>query len=166
MAQRSLSERLSLAVQDAIYKVADDLTTVVDEALEAFEDAAKMVEEKVTPVFNVNVQGSGNPEDLVNAIKEEVDRQRARHAPVEPGGRDDTQSQERERLLRELYRYMSNYRVEGYSPHSESVEENCAGKDEKLSWVPAYLVEKFLTHVEKEFGTNQTLRVRSQSVDN
>ena len=151
MAQRSLSERLSLAVQDAIYKVADDLTTVVDEALEAFEDAAKMVEEKVTPVFNVNVQGSGNPEDLVKAIKEEVDRQRARHAPSQTGGRDDSQSLERERLLRELYRYMSTYRVEGYTSHVQSAEDNSAGVTEHR-WVPANLVDHFLAHVVKEFG--------------
>jgi hypothetical protein len=155
MAQRSLSERLSLAVQDAIYKVADDLTTVVDEALEAFEDAAKMVEEKVTPVYNVTV--NGQPLDVVNAIKEEVDRQRAKHAPVEPGGRDDSQSLERERLLRELYRYMSTYRVEGYTDHVQSAEDNSAGVTEHR-WVPANLVDHFLAHVVKEFGPPPAFR--------
>lgn len=154
MAQRSLSERISLAVQDAIYKVADDLTTVVDEALEAFEDAAKMVEEKVTPVYNVTV--NGNPVDVVKRMNDEINRQRAQHAP-EPatgGGREEDQSQERERLLRELYRYMSEYRVEGYAQHSKEAEDNSSGTT-TVRWVPAYLVEKFLNHVREEYRADR-----------
>ena len=150
MAQRSLSERLSLAVQDAIYKVADDLTTVVDEALEAFEDAAKMVEEKVTPVFNVNVQGSGNPEDLVNAIKEEVDRQRARHAPVEPGGRDETGTPlSREQLLREVYRYVAA-NSSRYVDWEQQYEDSNATATGPEVWITNQLADEFARVIKEE----------------
>lgn len=155
MVQRSLSERISLVVQDAIYKVADDLTTVVDEALEAFEDAAKMVEEKVTPAYTVVVNGSVDPDAVAQQLADLFGGKTAEQSPSQTGGRDDSQSTERERLLRELYRYMSKYRVEGYAEYSSEAEDNTAGVNPKVSWVPAYAVEHFLRHIKEEFADSK-----------
>lgn len=102
MEQRSLAQRVSLAVQDAIYKVADDLTTVVDEALEAFEDAAEAFEEKVTPMYHYTVNVNGDVSQVVEKVKEEVERQRAQHAPSKTGGSETTL----EATLEVVYEYL------------------------------------------------------------
>lgn len=87
MAQRSLSEQISLAIQNKVYEVADKVTTVVDEALEAFEDAAKVVEDKATPVYNINLNNDLDPKVVAKRLLDEINKGRAQHGPYATGGR-------------------------------------------------------------------------------
>lgn len=140
MVQRSLSERISLVVQDAIYKVADDLTTVVDEALEAFEDAAKMVEEKVTPAYTVVVNGSVDPESLTKHITDLFGGKAAEQSPSQTGGREITNP-----TLEETLAVVYDYLVENVS---ES-EIGRISKARALEGSRSTIAREFKTHVWK-----------------
>lgn len=145
MTQPPVAQKISLAVQDFIYKVADDLTTIVDEALEAFEDAAEGLQEKVKPVENIStanysiyVDGHG----LMTADEIRKTFEQAQPAPSKTGGSDVVPLSLRD-TLGVVYDYMEENGLLDGSYKNMS-------KDEVLSSYKIVLAKQFLEHTHRE----------------
>jgi len=144
MAQKPFAQRVSLAVQDAIYKVADDLTTIVDETLEAFEDAAARVEEKVTPVHNIVVNGAVDPEKVTEQIVNLFGGKSAEQAPSETGGSDvEVVPLSLRDTLGVVYDYM-------YENNLVPKHLQAFSKDQVLASYKIVLVKNFLEHTHQD----------------
>lgn len=163
MAERSLSERISLALQEQVYSLAASVNQSVDEVLGAIDSVldAHEAQQAKQPAYTINIQTDKDPkvvaEEVIAQIKDFS--KQAKPAPSKTGGSGVVQtSLSREQLLREVYRYMrDNSRVYASSVNGtrgEEIENNNAGVVEGLEWVPGYLVENFARHIKEEFNTD------------
>lgn len=152
MAEKPLVQQISLGIQNFIYKVADDLTTVVDEALEAFEDAAASFEKEVTPTYTLNVHGEVDPERVKTIAANVVSdlNTHAQRAPSKTGGRDETGTPlSREQLLREVYRYVAANTTRYVDWAREYEDANATATGHEV-WITNQLVDEFARVVKEE----------------
>lgn len=129
--EKSLSEQITAAIQNAAYDLADAMTTTVDEALEvvedvlnAFEQTAVKVENIATPQYHINITGLGErtpaevAEEVIATInKYPKEAMQPRRAPETGGSRvHKAEPLDREQLLREVYKYVAkhSHRYEGW----------------------------------------------------
>lgn len=127
MAERSLSERISLALQEQIYSLAASVNQSVDEVIGAVENVVKAYERETTPTYSINVDASAvDAEDVREWVKA---HRESNGLPLydnvdETGGRDETGTPlSREQLLREVYRYVSKH-SSAYLPWRKDWEDD------------------------------------------
>lgn len=112
MAERSLGDRVSLALQEQVYSLAASVSQSVDEVIGAIESVVASYEKEANPVYNINVD---NPTKSAEEVAREVidslnlhGRHRA-EAPVdEPGGSQLPTHPSLEDTLRVVYRYVAD----------------------------------------------------------
>lgn len=120
MAERTLSERISLALQEQVYNVAAQVNEVVVDVIAAVEDVLEYVEDSVTPAYEVNVSLSDSVDGtrMAQIIKETLEDYKRKNVGVSdyaepteeaPVGREQGTPLSREELLRELYKYAAKH---------------------------------------------------------
>lgn len=140
MAERSLSERVSLALQEQIYSLAASVSQSVDEVLGAVESVVKAYEDESTPAYVVNINGDVDVAEWVHDYRERNGLPIYDNTEDESGGRDTTgQPLSREELLREVYRYNAEHSREAYLPWAKSFEDAYA------SPAAEYLLESLIS---------------------
>lgn len=128
MVERSLADRISLALQEQIYSLAASVNQSVDEVIGAVENVVKAYERETTPTYSINVDASAvDAEDVREWVKA---HRESNGLPLydnvdEAGGREEGTPLSREQLLREVYRYVSKH-SSAYLPWNKDWEDGNA----------------------------------------
>lgn len=102
MAERSLSERVSLALQEQIYSLAASVNQSVDEVIGAVENVVKAYERETTPTYTVNLDSAVDPKVMAEEIASHLKKFKVRQQVEETGGREITLSS----LLEDIHTYL------------------------------------------------------------